>query len=85
MMSRQDGYKHLRYPMSNMDTDIDAPERQSTPSPPAPLHLSNIPKYSHEDEERSEEINGHDDNPPRTPYYDYVCTCSSGKAIDVCR
>ena len=84
MMSRQDGYKHRSCPMRNMETDIDGPERQRTPSP-APLQLSNIPKYSPEDEERSEEINGHDDNPPRTPYYDYTCTCWSGKAIDVCR
>jgi hypothetical protein len=72
MMSRQDGYNHRRHLMSTIDTDIDTPERQSPPSP-VPLLLSKIAKYSLEEEERSEEINGLEDNPPQTPYYDYAC------------
>jgi hypothetical protein len=71
MMSRQNGYNHHRQLMSTIDTDIDSPERQSPPSP-SPLFLSKVPKYSLE-EERSEEINGLENNPPPTPYYDYAC------------
>ena len=72
MMSRQDGYNPRRHLMSTIETDIDTPERQSPPSP-APLLLSKIAKYSLEEEARSEEINGLEDNPPQTPYYDYAC------------
>lgn len=62
-MSRQSGYKHRHF-MSNIETDLDTPERNETPSPP--LSLSYIPKYDREDEEV-------DNAPPQTPYYDYAC------------
>src|SRR5271169_2906469 len=69
-MSRQSGYKQHRPLMSNVDIDLDSPERYQTPSPPP--QLSNIPKYEHE-VDKSDNTEDQDDAPPQTPYYDYAC------------
>jgi hypothetical protein len=61
-MSRQEGYNN-EYQMDNLDTDLDALELDSPPSPP--LHVSE----NEEGQERED-----DDHQPRTPYYDYACT-----------
>ena len=68
MMARQDGYNHHRHLMSAIDTDIDSPEGQRSPSPP-PLRLAIVPKYV----EQQQNIDHLDNAPPQTPYYDYAC------------
>jgi len=66
-MSRQEGYQlKNRHLMSAIDTDLDALDHSTPPSPP-PV----VPQYNGDNEENGQIQD--DMEPPQTPYYDYAC------------